>query len=325
MVMRIVVPESAKPWLRAARFGWLRWRAERAASRAGPDDRVPDPAPVAFLIGCGRSGTTALGRVLARHPDVSYLFEPYHAWAAVDRATDCANLYHRVGGRALMDASLATPAAQARFGRLMLGARRRSGRRLLIEKTPVNTLRIGYVGALAPGAKFVHLVRDGADVCRSIDRLASSNTYRIAGKPTLNQWWGADGAKWAALRRDGSAAGYFPSEVGRLRTHLARGAYEWLVSLSEVDAWRAKLDERLLDLRYPDLAADPTRQLQRLCRFLDLSSPVPWLERASREIGPAARSEGKPLVLPPSMCSAFNAFQERYGFANRAVPAPDDH
>ncbi len=45
-----------------------------------------------------------------------------------------------------------------------------AGRRRLVEKTPVNSFRIGYLDALCPDARFVHIIRDGRDVAASISR-----------------------------------------------------------------------------------------------------------------------------------------------------------
>jgi hypothetical protein len=316
--------DTVKPWLRTFKYGYLRWHAERLARRSTGADSVPDPAPMAFIFGCGRSGTTMLGGLFSRHPEVCYLREPGYMWAAIERETDCFNLYHRVQGRCLMDASHVGPEVRARFARVMLRTLRRSGRRLLVEKTPINAMRIEYLDALAPQARYVHIVRDGVDICRSIDRLATHNTYKLGGKPTANQWWGVDESKLEALIRDGVSAGYFSAEAGDLQDHLARGAYEWLVTLLEVDRCRGLLSDRLFEFSYPELTADPAGVLERACRFLGLEAPPPWLDEATKTVGPARRHEGPAVVLPPSMCAAFNAFQQRYGFENRAVPAAPD-
>ena len=313
--------DTFKSWLRPVKYGYLRWRAERLADRPGPHDQVPTPAPIVFLFGCGRSGTTVLGRVFSRHPHVFHLREPGYLWAAIDRETDFTNFYDRVQGRCLMDAAHAGPQARVRFARLMLSPLRRSGKELLFEKTPINALRIGYLEALAPDARFMHIVRDGVDVCRSIDRIATANTYRIAGKPTHNQWWGLDDIKWDALARDGVAAGYYEDQVGELHSHLAKGAYEWLVTQREVDRWRDALGDRLFELRYSDLTADPRAVLGEMCAFLGLDAPPAWLDAAAEILGPGRHNEGATVVLPPSMCRAFNAYQERFGFAGRAVDA----
>lgn len=310
-----------KPWLRAAKYGWLEKISEYKARHSQQRDRLDD-TPLVFLIGCGRSGTSILGSLMSLHPNVFYFFEPYHLWAAIDPATDATNFYHRIEARCFMDASHCTKEAQLCFNHLFTG---KLHQRLetIIEKTPINTLRIGYLNALAPHAKFVHIVRDGVDVSRSIARLATTNSYKIAGKPKLNQWWGVENSKWKALSLDGAGAGYYPDEVALLKTDYERGAYEWLVSLGEVDRWRKQLGDRLHEITYNQLTTDPEATLCGITGFLNLDSPTPWLEQTVKKIAPTRQTGGATLKLPPAMCKAFNSYQERFGFANYAVIEAD--
>jgi hypothetical protein len=312
---------TVKPWLRTFKYGYLRWQAERLARRPAGDDSVPDPAPMAFIFGCGRSGTTMLGGLFSTHPEVCYLREPGYMWSAIEAETDCFNLYHRIDGRCLMDAAHAGPETRARFARVMLSTLRRSGRKLLVEKTPINAMRIGFLEALAPQVKYVHIVRDGVDVSRSIERIATTSAYKMGGKSNMNQWWAVDNVKWHTLVRDGAAAGYHADEARRLDDHLTMGAYEWIVTLLEVDRYREALGNRLLEIRYPDLTEDHGAVLEKTCRFLDLDAPPDWLLEADRIVGPARRHDGPDVILPDSMCGAFNAFQQRFGFENRAITA----
>jgi Sulfotransferase family len=186
-----------------------------------------------------------------------------------------------------------------------------------VEKTPLNALRIGYLEALAPGSKFVHLVRDGVEVCHSIDKLARTNTYKIAGKPNLNQWWGNDDAKWRTMLRDGIAAGYYASDAPLLDGH-SRGAYEWLLSLGEIDRWQPILGNRLQTIPYNVLTTEPKQVLQELCAFLQLDIPNTWLEAAISKIQQPKPDPSRSLWLPPKLCEAFNAYQKRYGFPHQA-------
>ncbi len=315
--------DRLKPPFRAFKYGWLRWSAEQRAYRSG-DRKQTASKPVAFIISCGRSGTTILGQVFARHPEVNYLFEPHHLWAAIDQRTDVLNLFHRVDACLFMDASHYSEQSQLRFNRLIRAGHGSSRAKLVLEKAPLHAFRIGYLEALAPSCKFVHLVRDGVDVCRSINRLATSNCYKIAGKPALNQWWGIDYAKWRALKRDGTAAGYYANEVHYMEDHLSKGAYEWLVTLGEIERWREALGENLKELTYDALTTAPKSTLKGVCEFFEIDSPQPWLDEAVSEIGFPRHNKGAAVRLPPAMCEEFNRYQERYGFPNRALYLEED-
>jgi CelD/BcsL family acetyltransferase involved in cellulose biosynthesis len=307
--------ELVRPLLRTAYYAS---RVTLSRTRAGLGTHGPaDILPPIFIIGCGRSGTTLLGDLFSRHPQVAYFHEPYYLWAAVDPITDALQLYSRGPHHCLLDGGFVTAAARERF-RLLLSAP--AGRRL-VEKSPINSLRMGYLEELVPGAWFVHIVRDGVDVSRSIEKVAKA-TSRMAFRQPLNDWWGVGDAKWAALVRDGQAAGYYPDEVSQLTTDCERGAYEWLVSLREVDACRAELGPRLIELRYADLTERPEEVLRAICAPMGLSCPASWLREAAAEVEPARQSDGEPVALPPGICADFNRHQERFGFPGRAVSRP---
>lgn len=314
--------ETLRPWLRAIYYDLLRRSAEFKIWQSSLNELTTLALPPTFLIGCGRSGTTILGRALSCHPNILYLFEPYHLWAALDPITDVLNLYHRIDAHLIMNASHCTEQSPDRFNSLFLKDSRNTNGSVLIEKTPLNAMRIGYLNALSPSSKFIHIIRDGVDVAYSIDRIALTNSYKIVGKPKLNQWWGVENYKWKALARDGAAAGYYADELHQLKDHRSKGAYEWLVSLAEVDRARQQLGDRLYEMTYDQLTANPKAALQDIFEFLGLNSPTALLDQAASMIDPTSHSIGKFLSLPPAMCEAFNSYQESFGFSNRAVPLP---
>jgi glycosyltransferase involved in cell wall biosynthesis len=308
-----------KPLGRALKYRYLKRRAERLVAGLDAQARFENLPAAAFLIGCGRSGTTIVGEVLGRHPGVQYFFEPYHLWATIDPTLDVLNLYFTGHARFIADSQHFTVEAQRRFNRLLLEVGRDMGASLVIEKTPFNACRLGYLECLSPGAKYVHLIRDGVDVARSIDKLSKDKSYQISGKPMLNRWWGRGGCKWTSLAEDGIAAGYFTDEIPLLKSYEAKGAYEWVVSVAEVDRWRSRLGDRLLEMSYDELTAGPNESMKKICAFLGLSMPANWSGRAISLIDSARRNAGRPLVLPPRLCEEFNRLQERFGYENRAV------
>lgn len=308
-----LIPETAMPLVRTAYYLSI-GTAAKAAARVRPAGSAAADKPV-FIIGCGRSGTTLLGEILALHPKVKYIYEPYNLWAAIDPVTDFLGLYTRGERHCMLDAEFASRAARTRFRRLMTPPRGKT----LVEKSPVNALRLGFLEAIAPGARFIHMVRDGVAVAGSVEKMASV-TRPMAFRPPLNDWWGVAGAKWAALGHDGAAAGYYPDEVPHLATDAQRGAYEWLVSLREIDSWRERLGARLIDVRLEDLGADPTGTLRSVIDRLGApAQDEEWLNRASQLVRPAGGGRRETLPLPDQMAKEFNEYQERYGFTGRAV------
>ena len=109
------------------------------------------------IIGSPRSGTTLLGKVLARHPALTYLNEPRLTWR-----------YGNDGKSDLLRPDDARPEVvrhiRGEFTRRLQG----TGRLRLLEKTPSNALRMAFVERVLPGCRFVHILRDPVETVLSI-------------------------------------------------------------------------------------------------------------------------------------------------------------
>lgn len=99
---------------------------------------------VAFVCGCGHSGTTLLARILGAH---SQIFVPS---TETNAFLDEARMPERLDR--LRKNTLA------------------SGKPYLVEKTPRHVRRMTVIRAAVPGAKFVIIVRDGRDVTASLGK-----------------------------------------------------------------------------------------------------------------------------------------------------------
>jgi LPS sulfotransferase NodH len=117
------------------------------------------------VFGCARSGTTWLQQLLLAHPDVggpdeaeSWIFMDLHAfWSSPELAASIP--------------SDRLAALLRRFcDRLFAAAleRHRSGATLFVEKTPGHAQHLDEIASVYPDAWFVHIVRDGRDVARSL-------------------------------------------------------------------------------------------------------------------------------------------------------------
>jgi hypothetical protein len=132
--------------LRAARqeFRGVYWDAARP--------EVPDPV---FVVGCSRSGTTVTYETLAAsHAFASFGYEIPSFWNG---------LYGPLNNGWESEAADARHARPEHRDMALRFFYQRLGPGWVLDKTCINTLRLPYLYALFPNAKFVFIQRDGRD------------------------------------------------------------------------------------------------------------------------------------------------------------------
>src|SRR5262249_34726760 len=116
------------------------------------------------------------------------------------------------------------------------------GKPLVGDKTPDYIRNLPTLHSLWPQAKFVHLIRDGRDVC-----LSAVNWKRKVGRlKSLFSTWDQQPVLTAALW------------------------WEWHVRQGR-EAGRSLRRGRYYELHYESLVARPEEECARLCAFLDVS------------------------------------------------------
>ena len=109
-------------------------------------------------------------------------------------------------------------------------------------------------------------------------------------------------------------------EVSQLTSDAQRGAYEWLLSTREVNAWRARLGKRLIEPRLDDLISDPRTVIKSVIDGLGLSlASEELLDEATMKIHPGTTDYGTEVALPDQMLADFNELQESYNFKGKAI------
>lgn len=246
------------------------WLAAAEAELARLDGRN-----VVFLVGCPRSGTTWLQRLLAGHPRIktgqeSHLFNSYlgrlvGTWRREVRTfTEAEPGSHRggVGLGCYLEEEDVVRLARSFVAKLLHAADVQPGE-LFLEKTPRHALHLPVIREVLPASRVIHLVRDPRDVTASL--LAASRSW---------------GARWAPKTA---------REAARLwRTYL------------ETVRKETRLFEpgRFLELRYEDLRAHPQEELERLLGFFDLEWSREDLAAAIAQNSAASARAGAGTPIP---------------------------
>jgi hypothetical protein len=250
----------------------LTGRNGEASHPAGARPQYHSANPYLFIVGCPRSGTTLLQRLVDSHPQMAITPETH--WIP--------RWFHKRQGKGLTPHGLVTDKfvqklfSHSRFLELGLdrsavgelirseqGARydrfisrlfdlfgQREGKPIVGDKTPGYARELPTLHRLWPAARFIHLIRDGRDVCLSILDWKRAKSWKTHEGAARFRSWAHDPIGTAALW------------------------WEWHVRLAR----EAGLDlgpARYHEMRYESLVARPADQCRALCEFL----AVPWHDR----------------------------------------------
>jgi hypothetical protein len=253
---------------------------------------------IGFVLGTGRCGSTLVHEVLARHHDIGFVsnVEDRFAAAAVGARLN-QRLYQHVppartakgrtrfapseGYRLLerevspllvdpvrdLTAADASPWLTARLRRAFGERAHRQARPVFLHKL-TGWPRTGVLDAAFPGARYVHVVRDGRAVASSWVQMPWWRGHLGPERWHFGPLTPVEQAEWDA--------------GGRCFVHLA--GIGWRRLLDAYDAARDGLEGRWLEVRYEDVAADPHGQLAVVLAFLGLTPDArfhDWVERSA--------------------------------------------
>lgn len=269
---------------------------------------------VFFIVGCPRSGTTLLRRMLDAHPDIAVAPETFfmrHFWeqqdaygdlsddAALDRLIDDLTATAAFEDMGLDEEAFRTAVHRAPcrwdtvFRVLLEQFAERRDAQFVGEKTPNHVRFIPTLRRWFPEARFVHLVRDPRAVSNSWRSVPWSSEYR----------W-RDAEVWAEF----VGAGRRAEEAG----------------------------ERVQSLHFEALVRSPEEELRAVCNHLDLPydgqmlafherEPAtvdverePWKERATDPIDPGVADRWRDELSAHAQAQVevvAGAEMERWGYA----------
>lgn len=251
--------------------------------------------PTVFIVGCPRSGTTLLQRMLDAHPAVAVAPETFFirqfwrrraSYGDLQRDGQFEQLLHDITSTpafdemgleadAFAEAARSGERSYATLFRLLLRqfAEQRDAQ-VVGEKTPNHVLYLSTLHDFFPEARFIHLVRDPRAV--------------------VNSW---QSVPWSSGR-------------------AWRDAEIWVEYVSAGRAAQPVFGEALLALHFENLVRTPEEQLHRVCKHLALDfDPAmlafhertpqavnverePWKEKATRPVDPATADRWRTALSP---------------------------
>lgn len=260
-----------------------------------------------FIVGSERSGTTLLGEILHKHKDISQWYEPYFVW---DR-------HFRKYPHDERTAQDATPEVCRQIYTDFINYKQKAGNKIIIDKSPRNSLKIPFIRRIFPHARFIHIIRDGRDVTLSINKewmRRRSAVYDVQKDNHLNyknalqvifRWLSRQPSMKYKLRafwfethghlfnksknlhrlRWKGKIGWGPRFEGWQRIYeqsslLQFNAYQWLNCVDKIMAfWPVIPQDEKLEIRYEELLQKGNKVLTKILDFLEVENDPEFFSR----------------------------------------------
>jgi len=249
--------------------------------------RVTPVNPFVFVVGCPRSGTTLLQRMLDSHPQLAVANDTHFITRAAKRvlrkdprpaltaelvgAVKSYRRFYRMGleDAEVDDAAVNCPDYAEFVSRLYALRGQKKQKPLSGEKTPDFCRKIPVLHSLFPLARFVHIIRDGRNTALSTLEWASASKgpgrWSLWGEDPLGTcalWW-----RWQAGAglRDGNTLG----------------------------------SAHYLQVSYEDLVANPAKKLQSIALFLGIPYTNDMVNYHAGKTRDAPGLSAKSAWLPP--------------------------
>ncbi|WP_417875632.1 sulfotransferase family protein [Winogradskyella sediminis] len=208
-----------------------------------------------FLIGCGRSGTTILGKTIGKHPSITYLNERRDLW---HQAYPEFNIWSdkTIAPKLIATHTDVIPKHTKRLQLLFFKEQVINKGAILLEKLPINNFRLKFINSAFPNAKYIYLHRNGIEVAKSIEKKADSGS-----------WFGKNRVKWNLINQLAAPLEIDTSSL----SNYEKGLLEWRYSLEYSETFFKHLSkDKYYSLSYQSFLENPKIEIENIFSFLNL-------------------------------------------------------
>lgn len=259
------------------------------------------------IVGAGRSGTNMLRDVLTNIESIATwpCDEINYIWRHGNKNTETDEFEAEDATASVKKYIRSQFRKFALSNSLLFG---KSEKKILIEKTCANSLRVSFVDAVLPEAKYIYLVRDGRDVVASamkrwkapLDIKYLSAKARYVPKSDLFYY----------------ASRYFINRIGKLSNPESRlsvwgpkfkdwqnivknndlfsvCAHQWVRCIERSERQFSDIDKnRIYKLRYEDFVKNPENQLTQILLFLNVNVTSEDIQSACKSVSTSSVGNG---------------------------------
>lgn len=235
-----------------------------------------------FVVGCPRSGTTLLQGILSAHPSVASFPESHFfakaypksrlkriiGWPALNVRNVMKSFVMEIGRPDLVQLAK-VGLFECHYEKSLIAIcdalSEEEGKSIWVEKTPMHLHHIAEISRRVERARFIHIIRNGKDVVRSL--YSAANLHPVA---------------WRGERS--------------VESCVQRWNHDVLISA----AYQRSADHIIV--RYEDLIGEPRAECMRICAFLGVEFDERMIqpELAYKRIVRESEKWKKNNALPPS-------------------------
>jgi hypothetical protein len=244
---------------------------------------IHDPV---FIVGSPRSGTTVLAKCLSEHPNLTagkesiYLILLWHLYADLHQGGNSKRLVPLQ--EYLTGAELLTNIQQF-SDRIMHSLTEKKGPNVrFVDHTPWYGALGPFIECLYPDAKFIHIIRDGRQVVRSLTKSRE------------------DGHAWAG-------------DSIEARTKL------WMLSVLRAKGIGEHDPKKYAEVRYEALCTKPEETMKKICEHLSLEYKEAMLKPLEVPVSTPSRANPEFKAHEPKRIDELIGWPEKWQDADRAA------